>query len=116
MKYKTNIHEGITKSYTLGRGGLPGNNDSGGLSSCFIWNVLGLFPASGTGEFLLGSPHVEKAIIRLSNQNSLIIEAKNFDHGAYRVDKVELNGERIETYRIRIAEVMRGGTLTFFMK
>ena len=35
------LDECVRRSFGTGRSGLPGNNDSGGLSSLFVWNVLG---------------------------------------------------------------------------
>ena len=110
------VHEGITKSFTSGKGGLPGNNDSGGLSSCFIWNVLGLFPVSGAGEFLIGSPHIDEVVISLSNDNKLKIETVNLTDEKFYVDKVEFNGEEVKNFRIPVKKVMQGGTLRFYMK
>ncbi|MBO5069176.1 MAG: glycoside hydrolase family 92 protein [Roseburia sp.] len=105
------VHEAIEKTYTLGKGGLPGNNDSGGLSSCFLWNVLGIFPASGSGEFLLGCPHVERAVIALSNGNTLEIEGKKLSGTRHHVESVEFNGQMVTDFRIRTEELMNGGKL-----
>jgi len=105
------VHESIYKTFTTGKGALPGNNDSGGLSSCFMWNVLGLFPASGTGEFLLGKPHIDRATITLSNGKVLVIENLNKEN-CY-VNNVIFNGQVIQNYRISINQLMNGGTLTF---
>lgn len=117
------VHEAVYRSYTTGKGALPGNNDSGGLSSCFIWNVLGLFPASGTGEFLLGSPHVSRAVIRFSNGKVLEINGEKLSgeksseeklSGEVRCAKaVELNGCAIDDFRIEMRAVMNGGELKF---
>ena len=38
-----------TNMFGIGRGGLPGNDDSGGLSSWYVWASLGLFPVAGQG-------------------------------------------------------------------
>lgn len=111
------VHEQITRSFGTGRSGLPGNNDSGGLSSCFIFGALGIFPAAGTGEFLLGCPQVNGAEIALSNGCTLKISLQgDFDSTRCRyVDYAELNGERIDSFRIETARLMQGGTLTFFI-
>lgn len=110
------VHEAVSKSYTLGTGAIPGNNDSGGLSSCFLWNVLGIFPATGTGEFLLGSPHVDRAMIALANGKQLKIEVKRENVGDYYVKSAEWNGKTILDYRISTQELMQGGKLLFSMK
>ena len=110
------VHEGVTKSFGLGKGGLPGNNDSGGLSSCFVWNALGLFPASGRSEVLLGSPHFEKAVIKLASGKQLEIEAVNVSAERYHVEKAEWNGKPLTDFRIAMTELMQGGKLVVWMK
>ena len=110
------VHACINQSFATGRGGLPGNNDSGGLSACFVWNVLGLFPATGNGEFLIGSPHIEKAKIKLSNGNTLEIEVKKPAKERFYVKSAEFNGEEIHEFRIEAKKLMQGGRLVFEMK
>ena len=109
-------HEAVEKTFGLGRGGLPGNNDSGGLSSCVIWNALGIFPASGTGEFLLGSPHMNRAVLRLSNGKTLELVAEHLSPEKYHVEKVLFNEEKIADFRISTEKLMQGGKLVYFMK
>ena len=110
------VHEAVEHTFGLGKGGLPGNNDSGALSSCFIWNALGIFPASGRGEFLLGSPHLERAVLRLSNGNTLEIAAQNLSPEKFYVEKVVFNGEEITDYRIPAGKLMQGGKLVYSMR
>ena len=111
------INEQVHRSFGLGQSALPGNNDSGGLSSCFVFSALGIFPAAGTGEFLLGCPQVNGAKIKLSNGNTLEITVKGERTvGRCRyVDQVELDGRRITDFRIPTTRLMQGGTLTFFI-
>ena len=110
------VHASVNDSFGLGKGGLPGNNDSGGLSSCFMWNVLGIFPRSGAGEFLLGCPHVKKAKIKLAEGKLLEIEAHNLTSDNFYVNKVTFNGDEIKDFRIKTEKILNGGKLEFFMK
>ncbi|MDR0425827.1 MAG: glycoside hydrolase family 92 protein [Clostridiales bacterium] len=95
--------------YSLGRNGLPGNNDSGGLSSCFIWNFLGLFPVSGQNKIYLSRPSAERAVIHLSNGNKLEILKKG---NGGKSPAIFFNGERIGN-TLTVSELMRGGLLEF---
>lgn len=104
------IREAVDKVYTTGKGALPGNNDSGGLSSCFVWNVLGIFPASGTGEFLMGCPQVETADLQLANGKLLQIRTQGDVRVAGRL-RVLFNGKEVKEYRIPMCELAQGGTL-----
>lgn len=110
------INECVSRSFGMGRSGLPGNNDSGGLSSAFVWNALGIFPISGSGEFLIGAPQVNSARIRLNNGKCLKIEVNRKNSEQIYVDSVFLNGQRVEYYKISAKDLMRGGVLQFFMK
>ncbi len=112
------IHECVSRSFGLGTGGLPGNNDSGGLSSLFVWNALGIFPAGGNGDFLIGAPQVNGADITLANRNTLCIrvEREHTSECPIYVDRVEWNGKAVEDWRISVQELIRGGTLQFYMK
>lgn len=107
------VHTCVRESFGLGPHGLPGNNDSGGLSSCFLWNALGLFPLSGSGEFFIGCPQFSRAELRLPGEKTLTIlagEAK--DAAENRV--AELNGEPVWGDRIAVSSLLAGGTLIIY--
>ncbi len=59
--------------FGTGRGGLPGNDDSGGLSSWYVWASLGLFPVAGQQVFLLDAPAFAHARVR-TGESDLVIE------------------------------------------
>lgn len=94
--------------FTTGRGGLPGNNDSGGTSSCHIWNCLGIFPVTGQDLMLIGFPKHEKAVLHLHNGNTLTIEKQG--SGIY-TKSATLNGEDLPDLRFSVTDMMNGGTL-----
>jgi putative alpha-1,2-mannosidase len=110
------VHECVRRSFGSGTGGLPGNNDSGGLSSLFIWNTLGIFPISGSGEFVIGAPQIDSADIELATGKTLSIRVTRENERQIYVDRVEWNGETIRNYRISMQDLMRGGSLRFYMK
>ncbi|MCL1951701.1 MAG: glycoside hydrolase family 92 protein [Oscillospiraceae bacterium] len=101
--------------FAAGRGGLPGNNDSGGLSSCYIWNVLGLFPVAGRDLFLIGTPGVEAARLALSSGKSLEIAVKNPGAENIYVRGVRFNGRELPGFMLPARELMAGGKLAFEM-
>ncbi|MBE6613389.1 MAG: glycoside hydrolase family 92 protein, partial [Ruminococcaceae bacterium] len=106
------LDAGIRYMFTDGRGGLPGNNDSGGLSSCYIWNVLGLFPISGFDTLICGTPHFDRAVMHLP-AGDLVIRRQG--EGIY-TDSVSLNGEILADFTLSAREMMKGGELVFAMK
>lgn len=107
------VSAGHEYMFTTGRGGIPGNNDSGGLSSCYIWNMLGIFPVAGQDLMLLGSPKIKGAALSLGNGRELVIEVHG--KGIY-LDRATINGKKIENFRFTVREMMEGGKLEMFMK
>ncbi len=61
------IHQIIRDNYSDRPDGLPGNDDSGAMSSWLIWNMLGIYPLAGTGEYLYNEPVVEDYAIHLAD-------------------------------------------------
>ncbi len=59
------VHAALTNQFGTGRGGLPGNDDSGGLSSWYVWASLGLFPVAGQSRFLVSAPAFSQAALRI---------------------------------------------------
>lgn len=110
------LHECVHRSFGLGRSGLPGNNDSSGLSSLFVWNALGIFPISGSGKFLIGSPQIEGAEIALSGGKRLCIRVHRERKSQIYVDRVCFNDREITDYMLTVQDVMQGGVLEFWMK
>ena len=68
------VRAGMRYMFTTGRGGLPGNNDSGGLTSCYVWNAIGLFPVTGQPILLIGSPLFDTASLQLG-EKTFTVEA-----------------------------------------
>ena len=109
------IRAGMKYMFTTGRGGLPGNNDSGALSSYYVLNAIGLFPVAGQDLFIIGSPVVRGAEVALSSGNTLTIKVNgNSDENIY-VKSAVFNGRELDSFRIKASELMGGGVLEFTM-
>ncbi|MBQ0032442.1 MAG: glycoside hydrolase family 92 protein, partial [bacterium] len=95
-----------------GEGGCPGNNDSGGTSAWYAWSCLGLYPQTGTPYYLLGSPSVDRADVRLANGVLRILVERESRASVCPVG-YELNGRRFTEPWVSVSELERGGTLQF---
>ncbi|MBO4894097.1 MAG: glycoside hydrolase family 92 protein [Clostridia bacterium] len=109
------IRAGMKCMFTQGRGGIPGNNDSGALSSLYCLSALGIYPEAGQDLFLIGSPFVDSAQISLFNGGTLNITVQNNSEENICVESVKFNGEEINDYKIKASDLMKGGTLLFKM-
>jgi putative alpha-1,2-mannosidase len=109
------VHAGINNMFALGRGGLPGNDDSGGLSSWYVWASLGLFPVAGQSLYLINAPSFGEARIALAD-NELVIDASGFvepvaDGPTQYVQSAIFNGETLNRTWLTARELHRGGHL-----
>ncbi|GAA4370897.1 glycoside hydrolase domain-containing protein [Agromyces bauzanensis] len=109
------VHAAVHQQFGTGRGGLPGNDDSGGLSSWYVWASLGLFPVAGQNLFLLNAPSFAEAELRLG-EGELRIETTGFveprrDGPPQYVQSMAFNGDRLDRTWLRGDELHRGGRL-----
>ena len=100
--------------YTTGRGGLPGNDDSGGTSSWYVWSSIGIFPVAGQPIYLIGSPIFDSATICLGESQFIIEAIENTSENIY-VCRAELNEKEINRAYITHDELTSGGILRLFM-
>ncbi len=104
------VHALMKYAYTTGRGGLPGNEDSGALSSWYVWSAMGLFPVTGQDLYLIGSPLFPRSEIQLPGENFIVTASGKLGSDIY-VQSAQLNGEKIDRAYLRIDEFEDGGTL-----
>jgi predicted alpha-1,2-mannosidase len=111
------IHLLLEKAFTDTRAGIPGNDDSGAMSSWLIFNTLGIYPNAGQDIYLIGTPSIPDATLKLGNGKSLRIIAKNLlPRGLNRyIQSATLNGIDLPTCWFRHAQIKDGATLTFTM-
>ncbi|MBR4727420.1 MAG: glycoside hydrolase family 92 protein [Clostridia bacterium] len=109
------LRAGMTRMFTTGRGGIPGNNDSGALTSFYIFAALGIFPVAGQDLFLLGAPLVDRAEFDLFNGNLLRIEAHGNAPAAMYVRAARWNGKPLPDFQLPARALLQGGTLEFDM-
>ncbi len=109
------VRAGMKYMFTTGRGGIPGNNDTGALSSYYVFAALGLFPVAGQDLFLLGSPFVKKAVITLWNGSTLTVTADFADDDHIYVKEAVFNGRPVKGFRLTAKELLGGGALEFRM-
>jgi putative alpha-1,2-mannosidase len=110
------VHAAIHDQFSTGRGGLPGNDDSGALSSWYVWAALGLFPVAGQNLFLIGAPSFAESRIRVAGGDAVTIETQGFEEPrrggpAQYVQSVEFNGAPLSRTWLRGNEVQHGGNL-----
>jgi putative alpha-1,2-mannosidase len=96
--------------------GLCGNEDCGQMSAWYVLSALGFYPVNPAGgEYVIGSPAVEGAVINLGGGRTFVIRTKNMSEANVYVQSVTLNGVSLQKHILRHEEIMAGGTLEFTM-
>lgn len=102
--------------YTTEPDGLCGNEDYGQMSAWYIFSALGFYPLNPAGgQYVLGSPQVHSAEIRISGGETFRIVAKNQAPENCYVQGVWLNGRELKRKYISHLEILAGGELVFDM-
>ena len=106
------VRQIISDNYTDRPDGLPGNDDSGAMSSWLAFHMLGLYPNAGQSYYLLHAPLIPEWMLQLSNGKTLhgIIKGKGT-----HFEKVVLNGKVLDDARLEHADLMQGGELVFYV-
>ena len=106
------VRQIISDNYTDQPDGLPGNDDSGAMSSWLAFHMLGLYPNAGQSYYLLHAPLIPEWTLQLSNGRMLhgIMKGKGT-----HFEKVMLNGKVLDGARLEHADLMQGGELVFFV-
>ncbi len=106
----------MTELYQNNSSGLAGNDDCGQMSAWYVFSALGFYPVNpASGQYDLGVPAVEHAILRLPNGNTLEIKAPRKRADYTNPKEVRLNGKLLKDRKISHKDILAGGTLEFKM-
>lgn len=114
-KTAARVREIIAASFHSGRKGLPGNDDSGAMSSWYAFGQMGIFPNAGQHVYLIGSPALPQTTLHLADSKTFVIEAKNVSAANKYVTTAELNGKPLNRAWLRHSEIASGGHLVLTM-
>lgn len=106
----------MTEMYTNNSSGLVGNDDCGQMSAWYVFSALGFYPVNpASGEYDLGSPAVEHALVHFPNGNTLEIKAPRKRADYINPKEVRLNRDVIKNHKITHRDILNGGLLEFKM-
>jgi len=110
------IHEIMNTKYLNKPDGLCGNDDCGQMSAWYIFSSLGFYPVCpGSGQYVMGSPSVNEAVINLENGKKFTIIAKNASKKNIYIKSVTLNGQPWDMNYINHKDIAKGGEIVFKM-
>ena len=88
------LHTIMDKMYRNDIRGLCGNDDCGQMSAWYIFTTLGFYPVCpGTDQYVIGTPFVPYADVRMPNGRHIIVKAPNVSQRNRYIKQVLLNGK-----------------------
>ena len=110
------VRQIIAANFHPGRGGLPGNDDSGAMSSLYAFTQIGLFPNAGQDIYLIASPAIPQTTLHLAGGKDFVVQADNTSPTNIYVTAAFLNGRPLNRAWLRHSEIISGGRLVLSMQ
>src|SRR5208283_4799040 len=86
------LHEVVRTQYGNKPDSLSGNDDCGQMSAWYVFTVLGFYPVCpGSGYYVIGSPALPKAVLRLSHGRQFTMTAAHLSEKNIYVQSATLN-------------------------
>lgn len=109
------IREIIAKNYNDGPVGLPGNDDSGAMSSWLAFHMIGLYPNAGQDYYLIHTPLLTSTTFHLEGGKKFKVVAEGLSDKNCYIQGVTLNGKDYPYSVLRHKDIMAGGELVLKM-
>lgn len=115
------VRELLGKYYHNAPNGLPGNDDTGTMSTWAVFSMMGFYPACpGDMNYVLTSPTFNKVTIDLDKKfypkGELVIESMHQTPEDIYIKEVTVGGKKLKGYTISQEELVNAGTLQFMLE
>jgi predicted alpha-1,2-mannosidase len=93
--------------------GYTGNDDTGAMSSWYIFSAIGFFPNAGQDIYYLNAPLYAKSELTLGNGKKLSIISSNASESNIYIKSCRINGKQWHYSIINHSDIANGGTIEF---
>lgn len=114
-KSSDRIHTIIAKHFNDSPGGLPGNDDSGAMSSWLAFHMMGLYPNAGQDYYLINTPLLKETTFHLKNGKTFRIKAPKLSDKNRYIQSILLNGKEYPYSALRHKDIVTGGEMILKM-
>ena len=110
------VREVMDRLYSSAPDGYCGDEDNGQTSAWYVFSALGFYPVCpGSGEYAVGSPLFQKAVVHLENGSDVVINAPSNSPDSPYVSTMTLNGSAASSNFLKHSEIARGAVIDFEM-
>ncbi len=106
------VHRSLDSMYAPTPKGYPGNTDGGTMTSWWLFNAIGLFPAiAGDDVLTVGAPRFSRVVLSLPHGRDLRIVAPGGTRSKPYVDAAALDGRALDKAWLRYSQLKRGAVI-----
>jgi len=109
------VNQLLKENYTEKPDGIPGNDDSGSMSSWYAFHKIGFFPNAGQDVYLISTPYFKKVTLNINETTKFEVIAENLSDINIFIKSAELNGKPLNQAWFKHADLKKGGTLKLVM-
>ena len=109
------IQKIINTNFNSSNSGIPGNDDSGAMSSWLAFHMVGLFPNAGQSYYLINAPYFKKTVIHQENGKDFVITTKNLSEKNRYIKSITLNGAPYHKSWIEHQDIVKGAEMLIEM-
>lgn len=95
--------------------GYSGNDDSGAMSSWYMFSAMGFFPNAGQDIYYLTGPSFTKVVLTLGNKKTVTISAPDASPSDIYVKSVSINGKKWDKPWFSHKDIQDGAAIVFEM-
>ena len=108
--------EVMDRLYSSTPDGYCGDEDNGQTSAWYVFSALGFYPVCpGSGEYAVGSPLFQKAVVHLENGSDIVINAPSNGQSSPYVNSMTLNGSVLDSNFLKHHDLISGAVIDFEM-
>jgi predicted alpha-1,2-mannosidase len=93
--------------------GVPGNDDSGAMSSWYIFSALGFFPNAGQDIYYINAPFCKKITMQCPDGKDIIINTPDASAKNIYVKSVSINGKKLNKPLFYHKDIINGAVIKF---
>ncbi|BCM88952.1 hypothetical protein IAD21_00794 [Abditibacteriota bacterium] len=105
----------LQKDHHLAPKGYAGDEDTGAMSSWYVFGAMGFYPNAGQDVYLLGSPIFSQVRLQLDGGKTFTITANNLSENNRYVQSAKLNGKSWNQAWFRHRDIIGGAELVLQM-
>ncbi len=105
----------IEENYNDSPTGLPGNDDSGAMSSWLMFNLADIYPNAGHDYYIIHSPLLRSTTFSVGEGKTFSIVADNLSDTNRHIIAATLNGKPYNLSTLRHSDIISGGELRLKM-